>query len=75
MVNYQKYIDEILDLILENDINNIRIKEISKEINEQSGINGLLILYEILSNNIGRDYLGCLYEIELELERELGVLV
>lgn len=64
MTNYQIYVDEILDLILGNDCDNIRIKEISIEIQKNKGINGLLILSEMLSNQIGNDFIGSLYKIE-----------
>ena len=62
MINYQKYVDEIINLVLENSYdNNNRIKEICIEVKR---VNGLYILYEMLSNQIGNDFLGCLYEIE-----------
>ena len=59
MINYQKYVDEILDLILINHIDlDYRIKVIHTKINNINGINGLLILFDMLSNQIGNEYLG-----------------
>lgn len=67
MINYQKYVDEIINLILVNnidiDIDN-RVKEIYTEIKNIKGINGLLILFDMLSNQIGNEYLGCLHDIQ-----------
>lgn len=69
MVNYQKYVDEMLDLVLENQFDFYdRIQKIHEKVKNIQGTNGLLILLDMLSNQIGNEHLGCLYDIQLQLQ-------
>lgn len=66
VVNYQKYVDEILDIVYEAEYkcNYTKVREIGIKVNEKAGSKGLFILSEMLCDQIGNDFIGCLREIE-----------
>jgi hypothetical protein len=65
MFNYQKYVDEMLELVLVNHIDfDDKIQKIHKEVKNIQGTYGLLILLDMLSNQIGNEHLGCLHDIQ-----------